>query len=108
MIIWNGAGLGLLGHAKDVLLPIHNYTISDREALVDLAAFQNGWHGNERLGREIFTHVLGQPGLEPERNCFLLEESGALQGYSLVFPEVMIHRAVIELGASNESQERAL
>ncbi len=89
-------------------MPIHNYTVSDREALVDLAAFQNGWNGSERLGRETFSHVLGQPGLEPESNCFLLEESGALQGYSLVFPEVEIRRAVIELGASNESQERSL
>ena len=49
------------------------------------------------LGRRTFQETLGQPGLSPEENCMLLEEYGRLQGYCLVFPEIPIGRAVIEL-----------
>ena len=90
-------------------MPIHNYTVADRPALVEFVASQNDWSGaGDRLGRETFAHVLGQPGLEPERNCFVSERSGTVDGYSLVFPEVPISRAVIELGAAGKSQELAL
>ncbi len=91
-------------------MPIHKYTIDDRPAMVDFVASQSDWGvAGSLLGRETFERVLGQPGLEPDRNCFVLEKSGAVEGFSLVFPEVSVGRAVIEVvAAAGTSEERAL
>ena len=87
-------------------LPIHNYTVSDRPALVNFVASQSDWGvAGSQLGRETFEGVLSQPDLEPERNCFVLEKSGAVEGFSLVFPEVTVGRAVIEVVAAAGSPE---
>ena len=62
--------------------------------------------------RAFFTEVLGSPWLELSSDCFLLGEAGELQGFSLLFPELPIGRAVIELvsgpGASASGERELL
>jgi mycothiol synthase len=91
-------------------LPIHSYTVSDRPALVDFVASQSDWGvAGSQLGRDTFEQVLDQPSLEPELNCFVLEKSGVVEGFSLVFPEVPVGRAVIEVvAAAGTSAEQLL
>jgi mycothiol synthase len=79
-------------------LPVRNFTRDQLPALLDFAESCSSWGDQGRdLGRRTFQDKLGQPGLAPEENCLLLEEDGRLQGYSLVFPEPPISRAVLEL-----------
>ena len=67
-------------------------------ALLDFVETCSSWGDRGRdLGRRTFQDILGQPGLVPEENCLLLEEDGQIQGYSLVFPEPPISRAVLQL-----------
>ena len=83
-------------------MQVRNYTNNDRPALLDFVASRNDWGPGEiELGRGAFDGNLGLPGLEPEFNCFLLEDAGALSGYSLVFPELAIGRAVIEMSCAS-------
>lgn len=79
-------------------MPVLNYTGGQLPALLDFVETCSSWGDQGRdLGRRTFQDILGQPGLDPEENCLLLEEDGRLQGYSLVFQEPAISRAVMEL-----------
>ena len=79
-------------------MPVLNYTGGQLPALLDFVETCSSWGDQGRdLGRRTFQDILGQPGLDPEENCLLLEEDGRLQGYSLVLPEPPISRAVMEL-----------
>ena len=79
-------------------MPFRNYTADWLPALLDFVETSSHWGDQHReLGRRIFQDKLGQPGLSPQENCLLLEESGKIQGYVLVFPEPPISRAVLEL-----------
>ncbi len=84
-------------------LPIVNFT---NNRMSDLLAFIDSLHGwsprSRELGLGTFQQSLGVPGLAPEDNCFLLEEGGSIQGFSLVFPELPIGRSVIEMGIARD------
>ena len=82
-------------------MQVRNYTNDDRPALLDFVASWNAWGPGEiELGRGAFDGNLGLPGLEPEANCFLLEDAGALCSYSMVFPDLAIG---LEVDGSNAS-----
>ena len=98
-------------------MPVRNFTDDQLPALLDLVEVGNDWGDKGReLGRQTFKAMLAQPGLAPEDNCLLLEETGEkagrLQGFCLIFPELPIGRAVLELkvapGLAGGSQEREL
>ena len=81
-------------------MPIRSFTWNDLPALLDLVERIKSWQGEGReLGRQNFREILGQPGLDPEVNCLLLEDRGQLQEYCLAFPELPVGRAVLELEA---------
>ena len=91
-------------------MPLRNFTPGRLPALLDFVETCSSWGDQGRdLGRRTFQDILGQPGLDPEENCLLLEEDGRLLGHSLVFPEPPISRAVLQLevaaGMSGSPQE---
>ncbi len=90
-------------------MPFRNYTADWLPALLDFVETSSHWGDQHReLGRRIFQEKLGQPGLSPQENCLLLEESGKIQGYVLVFPEPPIGRAVLELESVGQPGELEL
>ena len=81
---------------------IRNYTNADLPALLDFVAAHSSWGADgQELGRATFAQGLGQPGLAPERNGFLLDDGGALRGFALLSLELPIGRSVIELVAGD-------
>ena len=84
-------------------MPIVNFTGSRMAELLGFIESQHSWNSQSReLGLSTFQESLGVPGLSPEDNCFLLEEDGRIQGFSLIFPELPIGRAVIEMGIDRD------
>jgi mycothiol synthase len=82
-------------------LPVVNYTISHKSALVEFVASQNSPTSEQHeLCHGIFQGVLGQPGLNPTENCLVLEQQGRIRGLALVFQEIPIKRSVIEVMTS--------
>ena len=80
-------------------MPILNFTSGRMSDLLEFVESLHSWSPQSRkLGRRTFQQTLGQPGLAPEDNCFLLEEDGRVQGFSLIFPELPIGRSVFEMG----------
>lgn len=49
-------------------------------------------------------HHLTQPGLDPERDCFIAQDSGSDIGLAIVWPELPIRRAVMEMGVLDADQ----
>lgn len=93
-------------------MPVVNYTNTREADVVEFVASQYSLSAEQLdLCRGIFQRVLGQPGLEPTKNCLVLEQSGQVEGLALVFPEIPIGRSVIEvmtvpqLEGSQEEQE---
>ena len=82
-----------------VLLPVRNFTWDILPALLDLVERVRSGRGEGQgpWWRRTFREVLGQPGLDPEANCLLLEEGGEVQGFCLIFPELPVGRTVLEL-----------
>ena len=98
---------------QELPLPVYNYTNDRLPNLLDFVETGSSWGARSReLGRRTFQESLGQPGFSPEENCILLDDGGRLQGYCLVFPEIPIGRAVIELKVATDivgsSEEREL
>jgi mycothiol synthase len=94
-------------------LPVRNFTWKDLPAVLDfIGKVQAQDEHGRRLRRQNFKELLGQPGLAPEENCLLLEEEGQILGACLIFPELLISRAVLGLDidprAANTSLEREL
>lgn len=70
-------------------------------ALLDYVDTGCTWGERGRaLGRQTFQQMLGQPGLSPTDNCFLLEDGDRVRGFCLVVPETPIGRAVLEGGVA--------
>lgn len=78
-------------------MAVRKFTWADLPALLTFTeSIQAGdGHAGRDLRQKLFQQVLGQPGMDPEANCLLLEEGGSLLGYCLVFPEPSIRRAVL-------------
>ena len=49
---------------------------------------------------EMRSH-LSIPGLDPERDCFITQESDVDSGLALLWPELPIRRAVLQMGVSD-------
>ena len=78
-------------------MPIHNFTSARLPDLLELYGSLGSWDSQGReLAVQTFKGVLLQPWLEPEENCFLLEEDGQVLGYCLVAPELPIGRSVLQ------------
>ena len=79
-------------------MPIRNFRKQDLPALVDFVDTCHAWQGEgSTLGKESFRQLLGQPGLEPDQNLFILEsDEGLVQGFCLVISELPIGRSVLE------------
>ena len=79
-------------------MSVRNFSAAQLPALLDFVETCSSWGDQDRnLGRRTFQDILGQPGLNPEDNCLLLEGAGEIQGFSLIFPEPPISRAVLQL-----------
>ncbi len=94
-------------------MQVRNFTSGQLPALLDFVEQCNLWGNRGReLGRQTFREVLGQPGLAPTNNCFLLNEGGRVRGFCLVIPELPIDRTVLELevapGLAGSTAEREL
>lgn len=48
------------------------------------------------------------PGLDPERDCFVVKESGTDVGLAILWPELPIRRAVLEMGLSGAQRPEAV
>ena len=57
---------------------------------------------------ESMKHHLSLAGLDPERNCFIARESGEDVGLAILWPELPIRRAVLELGGSGAHSPKAV
>ena len=94
-------------------MPVRCFTWKDLPDLLGFAGLvQSGGAPQDREAtRRNFREVLGQPWLEPEKNCLLLEVEGRIRGYCLIFPEIPIQRAVLapdiagDLAGSGEEGE---
>ncbi len=73
----------------------------------DLASWTNLYNaafgiagGEGEFDEASMRHHLSQGGLDPERDCFVARESGADVGIAVLWPELPIRRAVLEMGVS--------
>ena len=57
--------------------------------------------------QEMCRH-LSLPGLEPERDCFIATESGRDVGLAILWPELPIRRAVLQMGVSGAHSLQAV
>lgn len=79
-------------------MPVRNFTHGRLPDLLDFVETTNSWGAQGReLGRQTFSELLAQPGLDPANNCLVAEEGGKIQGLCLVVPETPIGRTVLEL-----------
>ena len=79
-------------------MPVLSYTPDKLPALLDFVESGSSWgEAGRDLGRKTFKQILGQPGLDPQNDCFLLEQAGSLQGYCLLHHEGPICRVVLEV-----------
>lgn len=82
---------------KEFVLPVLSFTPDKLPVLLDFVESGSSWGDQGRdLGRKTFEQNLGQPGLDPQSDCFLLEEESKIRGYCLVHDESPIGRVVIE------------
>ena len=82
-------------------MPVVNYTNKHRTALFDFVASNNNLNTElQELTRRTFQGVLCQPGVEPAKNCLVLEEEGRISGLAIVFREFPINRSIIEVMAA--------
>ena len=51
---------------------------------------------------------LSLPGLDPERDCFITQESGVDSGLAILWPELPIRRAVLQMGISGTHSPQAV
>ena len=51
---------------------------------------------------------LSLPGLDPERNCFIAQESDVDAGLAILWPELPIRRAVLQMGVSGAHSPQAV
>lgn len=86
-------------------MSVRNFTPGDLPALLAFADMvqSGGEDTGQELRRQTFRQVLEQPGLDPEHNCFLLQDDSQLQGYCLLFWEPLIKRAVLGPDVSPEA-----
>ena len=61
----------------------------------------------EELDGPSMKNLLSLPGLDPERDCFIAQDSGVDIGLAIVWPELPIRRAVMELGVLDASSAQA-
>ena len=79
-------------------LPVSMFSHTRLPDLVDFVESQNDWSPQSRsLGRQTFQEALSQPWLDPEHNCWLLEDGGRIKGFCLVHREQLIGRAVLQM-----------
>ena len=57
---------------------------------------------------ESMEHYLSLPGLDPERDCFVAQESSADVGLAILWPELPIRRAVLEMGVSDANSPQTV
>ena len=90
-------------------MKVRNFTWADLSSLVDLVSLVRESEGDARtVSAESLKEELGRPGLVPEENCTLFEDSEGLKAYSVIFPEPRIGRAVLETGIHPSSVEQGL
>lgn len=79
-------------------MAVLNFSYGRLASLVDFVESRNSWTRQGRdLGRQIFQQKLSQPSLDPEDNCWLLEDGGETKGFCLVNREPPIGRAVLQM-----------
>ena len=89
-------------------MPVVNYTNNHNTALTEFVAFHSSLNSElYELCFSTFQGVLGQPGLAPTENCFVLEHAGAVKGVALVFREFAISRSVIEVMTASELDRKS-
>ena len=88
---------------------IRKFEWADLEAITGLFNDIGGMRGTPReLGTDAMKGMLTVPGCDPERHCFIAEDSGKLVGYSLVAYEEPISRAVASGGVLQEHRGKGI
>ncbi len=84
-------------------MPVVNYTNNHNTALAEFVASHDNTNPEiHDLCLSTFQSVLGQPGLDPAKNCLVLEHAGEIKGLALVFREFLIGRSIIEVMTAPE------
>lgn len=90
-------------------LRIRKFKWSDLEAITCLFNDIGGMRGTPReLDTDAIKAMLTVPGCDPERHCFIAEDSGKSVGYSLVAYEEPISRAVASGGVLPEHRGKGI
>ena len=85
---------------------IRSFRWSDLPVLADFINQGKTAVGDEPLvNPSSLKEQLGQPGLDPENNCSLIEDANGLAAYSILHPELSIGRAVLEVGIQPQLAE---
>ena len=80
-------------------MTVRNFTWNDLSSLTSLINQVRTADGDERILDSPFLQGwLTQPGLSPERDCWLVEEGGEVTAYAILYPELRIGRTVLEMG----------
>ena len=76
-----------------------NFTWADLPALAEFIDMIRKAVGDDHsITPSSLEEELSMPGLAPEDNCFLFEDRQGLLAYSLIHPELRIHRTVLDMG----------
>jgi mycothiol synthase len=93
-----------IGPSWSLHLPVRSFTWKDLPDVLEFVGSVQAQDERDRKPRQqVFKENLGQPGLEPEVNCLLLEDLGKLKGVCVVFPEAPISRAVLAMDMAPEA-----
>lgn len=83
---------------KQPVFSIRTFQWDDIEAFVNLDRSVRLSKGDiTPTNAELITEILGQPQINPEKNCFVLEVNHHVVGYGILHHESPINRCVLEL-----------
>ena len=92
----------------DLTLSVRLFSWDDLPRWTNLYNAAFGIAGGEgEFDEASMRHHLSQGGLDPERDCFIVGESGADVGLAILWLELPIRRAVLEMGISGAHSPQA-
>lgn len=90
-------------------MQVRNFAGADLPALVNLTTSVRTSQGDERaVTPETLMEDLGRPGLDPEQNCYLLEDVHGPSAYFILTKELRIGRIIIDFGVHPDHQGTGL
>ena len=90
-------------------IPIRPFSWDDLPSWTDLYNVAFGIAATEgEIDEPEMRRHLSLPGLDPERDCFVAQESGKDIGLAFLWPELPIRRAVLQMGVSGAHSPQAV